>query len=432
MATTVLIKASDLLTTLRDWANGRFVQQVEGKGLSTNDFTNALLSKLNGIAAGAEVNTIVAVQVNGTDLTIDPQTRKVNIDLSDYATSEDVAEAIAAAITATYQPRGSLTAAELTSSLLIAANLGYVYNLSTVLEITSSNVGLFTGVSVGDKFPIGTNVAIVNVGTTSSPSFKFDVLAGFIDLSSYYVYPDGGIPKTDLASAVQASLGLADSAYQLPATGMPSTDMSAEVQASLGKADTAYQLPAGGIPSTDLSDAVNAALTLANSAYQLPSGGIPKADLAAAVQASLDLADSALQAHQTIEIDGVTGAESNRYAVCATAAATVGKEVSITTGTFSLKAGATVRVKFTNANTAASPTLNVNNTGAKNIYSQGVQITTGNNKGLLKGVCTFIYDGTQYHILGGAVVSIDDIQDLSFMTPAEALEILNSEPELGN
>ena len=428
MATTVLIKASDLLTTLRDWANGRFVQQVEGKGLSTNDFTDALLSKLGGIASGAEVNTIVGVQVNGTDLSIDAQTRKVNVDLSAYATSEDVAEAIAAAITATYQPRGSLTAAELTSSLLIAANLGYVYNLSTALEITSSNVGLFTSdVSVGDKFPIGTNVAIVNVGTTSSPSFKFDVLAGFIDLSSYYVYPDGGIPKADLASAVQASLGLADSAYQLPATGMPSTDMSSAVQASLGKADTAYQLPSGGIPSTDLSDAVNAALTLAGSAYQLPSGGIPKADLAAAVQASLDLADSALQAHQTIEIDGVTGAESNRYGVCATAAATVGKEVSITTGTFSLKAGATVRVKFTNANTAASPTLNVNNTGAKNIYSQGVQITTGNNKGLLKGVCTFIYDGTQYHILGGAVVSIDDIQDLSFMTPEEALAILNAE-----
>lgn len=426
MATTVLIKASDLLTTLRDWTKGKFVQQVEGKGLSENDFTDALLEKLNGIAAGAEVNTLVAVKVNGTTLDIDASTRSVNIDLSAYATSEDVAEAIAAAITATYQPRGSLTAAELVSSLLVAANLGYVYNLSTALEITSANVGLFTGVSVGDKFPVGTNVAIVNVGTASSPSFKFDVLAGFIDLSSYYVYPEGGIPATDLASAVQTSLGLANSAYQLPSGGMPSTDMSSAVRASLGKADSAYQLPSGGIPATDLASAVQTSLGKADTAYQKPSGGIPKADLATAVQTSLGLADSALQAHQTIKIDGVTGASSNRYGTCSTAAATVAKEVSITTGTFSLEAGATVRVKFANANTASTPTLNVNNTGAKNIYSQGVQITTGNNKGLLKGVCTFIYDGTQWHILGGAVVSIDDIQDLSFMTSAEALEILNS------
>lgn len=427
MATTVLIKASDLLTTLRDWANGRFVQQVEGKGLSENDFTDALLSKLGGIASGAEVNTIVGVQVNGTDLSIDAQTRKVNVDLSAYATSQDVAEAIASAITATYQPKGTIAASGLVSSLLIAANLGYVYNLSSVLEITSENVSLFTGVSVGDSFPAGTNVAIVNVGTTADPSYKFDVLAGFIDLSAYYVYPSGGIPATDLASAVQTSLGLADSAYQKPNTGIPDTDLSSDVQTSLGKADSAYQLPSGGIPSTDLATAVQTSLGKADSAYQLPTGGIPKADLASAVQASLDLADSALQAHQTIKIDGVTGAGSNRYGVCATAAATVGKEVSITTGTFSLEAGATVRVKFTNANTAASPTLNVNNTGAKNIYSQGVQITTGNNKGLLKGVCTFIYDGTQYHILGGAVVSVEDIQDLSFMTPEEALAILNAE-----
>lgn len=41
------------------------VDKETGKGLSTNDFTNALLSKLNGIAAGAEVN----VQANWNENT---------------------------------------------------------------------------------------------------------------------------------------------------------------------------------------------------------------------------------------------------------------------------------------------------------------------------------------------------------------------------
>lgn len=52
---------------------------------------------------------------------------------------------------------------------------------------------------------------------------------------------DKAITKAKLAQAVQDSLDLADSAYQLPQTGMPSTDMSSAVQASLGKADTALQ-----------------------------------------------------------------------------------------------------------------------------------------------------------------------------------------------
>ena len=42
-----------------------YVQKVDGKGLSTNDFTTELLNKLNGIAAGAQVNVIETVKVNG-------------------------------------------------------------------------------------------------------------------------------------------------------------------------------------------------------------------------------------------------------------------------------------------------------------------------------------------------------------------------------
>lgn len=56
-----------------------------------------------------------------------------------------------------------------------------------------------------------------------------------------YSKPSGGIPKTDLASAVQTSLGKADTAYQKPSGGIPATDLSSAVQTSLGKADTALQ-----------------------------------------------------------------------------------------------------------------------------------------------------------------------------------------------
>ena len=43
-----------------------YVQKATGKDLSTNDFTDILLSKLNGIAAGAEKNVIQGISLSGT------------------------------------------------------------------------------------------------------------------------------------------------------------------------------------------------------------------------------------------------------------------------------------------------------------------------------------------------------------------------------
>ena len=53
------------------------VDKVSGKGLSTNDFTNTLKNKLDGIAAGAQVNVIEGVNVNGSAVT--PTNKIVNL-----------------------------------------------------------------------------------------------------------------------------------------------------------------------------------------------------------------------------------------------------------------------------------------------------------------------------------------------------------------
>ena len=44
--------------------------------------------------------------------------------------------------------------------------------------------------------------------------------------------------------------------YSKPSGGIPSSDMASAVQTSLGKADTAYQKPSGGIPAADLASGV--------------------------------------------------------------------------------------------------------------------------------------------------------------------------------
>lgn len=83
------------------------VDKETGKGLSTNDYTTAEKTKLSGIEAGAEVNIIEGIEVNGTLITPDGN-RVVDItvptvvsDLTNdvnYQTDEDVAEAIEEAI----------------------------------------------------------------------------------------------------------------------------------------------------------------------------------------------------------------------------------------------------------------------------------------------------------------------------------------------
>ncbi len=58
-------------------ALGNKVDKVSGKGLSANDFTDTLKNKLDGIAAGAQVNVIEGVNVNGTAVT--PTNKIVNL-----------------------------------------------------------------------------------------------------------------------------------------------------------------------------------------------------------------------------------------------------------------------------------------------------------------------------------------------------------------
>jgi hypothetical protein len=86
----------------------------------------------------------------------------------------------------------------------------------------------------------------------------------------------------------------------------------------------------------------------------------------------------------------------NNYATCETAAGTAIKTVNCPG--FELTTGTVVIVKFTYSNTAASPKLNVNSTGAKSIYKYGTTVpgTTVAASWPAGSIVSFTYDGTSW------------------------------------
>lgn len=84
------------------------------------------------------------------------------------------------------------------------------------------------------------------------------------------------------------------------------------------------------------------------------------------------------------------------YGTCATDATTAAKVVTL--NGYSLNSGGMVAIKFTNGNTVANPTLNINNRGAKALFYKGAALT---DTTLIQAgdIWTVVYDGTQYQII---------------------------------
>lgn len=87
------------------------------------------------------------------------------------------------------------------------------------------------------------------------------------------------------------------------------------------------------------------------------------------------------------------------YGTCDTAAATAAKVVTCTDFD-TLMTGVTIRVKFANANTAASPTVNINSTGAKSVYRFGSTAPVDGNSWNAGEVVELVYDGTSFFMTG--------------------------------
>lgn len=123
---------------------------------------------------------------------------------------------------------GVITASALAQKLAETGDANELALKSEVeaVEVTASGDGTLLTASVSD----GRAVSVAPTTKLTNAVAKAE---------SAYQKPSDGIPKADLASGVQTSLGKADTAYQKPSAGIPKTDLASAVQTSLGKADAA-------------------------------------------------------------------------------------------------------------------------------------------------------------------------------------------------
>lgn len=104
------------------------------------------------------------------------------------------------------------------------------------------------------------------------------------------------------------------------------------------------------------------------------------------------------------------------YYVCGTEGNVAAKVISDATG-YILSKGGSMKVKMTNANTAANATLNINSTGAKPLYYDGERASVNNSWEAGETVEVY-YDGTNYYAnnVAGGSGSGDGAFDISAKT----------------
>lgn len=116
---------------------------------------------------------------------------------------------INAKISAVYKPAGSVAFADLPA--LTEDVLGNVYNVTNAFTTTDSFIE-----GAGNKYPKGTNVVVVKSGD----AYRFDVLAGFVDLSGLVEKEAGkGLSANDYTNEDKAKLGgMAEGATKVEAS----------------------------------------------------------------------------------------------------------------------------------------------------------------------------------------------------------------------
>ena len=177
-----------------DGSSGYVWILINGSGVPVDVIEDGNMNAVTSNAVADEFATLGTASVkDATDL--------VRPGVHDLVESGAVYSAINNAVSSIYTPRGSLTCAELTNSLLVDANVGNVYEMSDAGTTTS----LFIQ-GAGETISIGDNVGVIKAGANT---YLFNLMGNAFDLTDYAKKPSSSI--TNNLASLDANGNLADS-----------------------------------------------------------------------------------------------------------------------------------------------------------------------------------------------------------------------------
>lgn len=416
----------------RLWAHivaklGDKVDKVDGKGLSTNDYTTDEKNKLTGIEEGANKTTVDSALSSTSTNPV--QNKVVNSAISNLNTlvgSTSVDSQIDSAIDALNLDTTYIKAnikgvasgvAELDSSGKVPSSQLPSY-VDDVLEYSGKANFPSTGETGKIYVDTSTNLtyrwsgsAYVEIsqslalGSTSSTAFRGDYgTTAYEHATAKGSAFSSGLYKITTNDQGHVTATTAVTKSDITGLGIPAQDTtySAATTSAAGLMSASDKSKLDGITASTDSVSFSANATSGNKVGTITINGT-STDMYSPTQTSVSgNAGTATKLATAKAIDGISfdgTANVTRYATCSTDAATVAKIASVTAGTFNLVTGAKVTIKFNYSNTAASPTLNVNGTGDKAIYWEGVTLKPS-QYWYSGAVLDFTYDGTRWNLDG--------------------------------
>lgn len=210
------------------------VDKVAGKGLSTNDYTDAEKTKLSGIEAGAQKNTITGVKGNAetTYRTGNVNITATNIGLGNVDNTSDAEKPISTATqTALDGKQATITGAATTiTDNNLTANMALISNSSgkvAVSSVTSTELGYLDGVTSNIQTQLNNKLSSAPVTSVNNKTGAVTLAKGDIGLGNVDNTSDANKP---ISNATQAALN--DKQSKITANGILKGDSSGNITAA--------------------------------------------------------------------------------------------------------------------------------------------------------------------------------------------------------
>ncbi len=355
------------------------------------------VTKLSGIANGAQVNVIETVKKNGTALTVTNKAVDISVPTKTSDISNDSGFITKAVndLTNYYKKSETYTQTEIDNKISAIPK----FAIQVVQSLPTSNIS-------------ATTVYLVSTGSETNNLYteyiyvnnKWEILGTQkLDLSPY-------VKSTDLA-AVATSGSYADLIDEPTKLSEFTNDKNFPSDANYVHTDNNYTTTEknklGGIAEGAQVNKIESvkvegtALSISNKQVNITkeSLGLDNVDNTADADKTVGKA-TMLETARTIDGVSFNGtANIIHYGTCSTAAGSNPKTVDCTG--FILDTGAIIYVRFTATNTVAvgTLTLNVNGTGAKSVKYRNANLSQPGIIAANRTYC-FVYDGTSYQIVG--------------------------------